>query len=257
MMTNVLVAMTVLAGACSDAGTHGAYSDGGMASDGSHDALASAPPPDAAETAATAVDGVCGPSAGGAFSAAPTSGLCNAGTASTVSGSGPFAWSCAGSNGGVTAECQASLSANAEGCGPEEVMGADDLVWSSFKSTQLWPIPPVTGSGDSGRAVQFVADSAAYPRGVQMVGIDESNRNGKNYVISDCPHRFAPVGGNERCTLTGVGSYGGPLYLRFGPGTSSYDCPLTPGGTYYVNFRDYFTPRGDVSSQFVIYSRTD
>jgi hypothetical protein len=140
-------------------------------------------------------------------------------------------------------------------------MGTGDRVWSPFKIVQLWPVPPVTGSGDSGRAIQFVADAAAYPSGVQMTGIDERQpTEPKDYVVSECPHSFVPVGGNAFCTLTGQGSYAGPLYLRFGPaqiGTQSYDCPLTPGQTYYINYRDYYTPRGSVSSQFVIYNRTD
>ena len=39
---------------------------------------------------------------------APTANLCSAGTASTVSGSGPWSWSCAGSSGGTTATCSAA-----------------------------------------------------------------------------------------------------------------------------------------------------
>ncbi len=151
-------------------------------------------------------------------------------------------------------------------CEENEVMGPDDLVWSLFKEVQLWPVPPVTGTGDLGRAIQFVADSAAYPRGVRLGGIDESNGNAKDYVISDCPHRFEPVGGDPLCTVRGGGSTAGPIYLRYGPaeprgffGTPlpTVDCPLIPEGTYYINFRATVTPRGNVSSQFVIYGRSD
>ena len=48
------------------------------------------------------VNGTCGSSNGASVSTAPTANLCAAGTASTVSGSGPWSWSCAGSNGGST-----------------------------------------------------------------------------------------------------------------------------------------------------------
>ncbi|HSU07521.1 MAG TPA: hypothetical protein VLI93_18300, partial [Acetobacteraceae bacterium] len=41
---------------------------------------------------------------------APETGLCSAGTASKVSGSGPWTWTCAGSLGGTTASCQADNS---------------------------------------------------------------------------------------------------------------------------------------------------
>ena len=94
-----------------------------------------------------------------------------------------------------------------------------------------------------------------------MGGVDEHQpTEPKDYVVSACPHNFNPVGGNANCMKQGAGSVMGPLYLRFGPAqpdTQFYDCPLTPGQTYYINFRDYFTPRGQVFSQFVIYNRTD
>ena len=60
------------------------------------------------------------------------------------------------------------------------------------------------------------------------------------------------------CTAIGAGSVAGPIYLRFGFGTqTAYDCLLTHGTTYYINFRDSVTPRGSVSSQFAILNRTD
>jgi len=59
--------------------------------------------------AAPVVSGVCGAASGQSASSAPTTGLCSAGTASAVSGSGPWAWTCAGSNGGATASCSASV----------------------------------------------------------------------------------------------------------------------------------------------------
>ena len=59
-------------------------------------------------TTPVAVSGACGTSNGATVPAAPTANLCSAGVASTVLGSGPFTWSCAGSNGGATASCSAS-----------------------------------------------------------------------------------------------------------------------------------------------------
>lgn len=66
-----------------------------------------------ANFAADPVNGACGSSNGGTFTAAPTLTLCNSGTASTVTGSGPWAWTCAGSNGGSPASCTASIQAYA------------------------------------------------------------------------------------------------------------------------------------------------
>ena len=59
-------------------------------------------------TSAPPVNGACGSSNGGSLTSAPTAPLCSAGTASTVSGSGPWSWSCAGSGGGTTVTCFAT-----------------------------------------------------------------------------------------------------------------------------------------------------
>nr|MDP2190314.1 hypothetical protein [Rhodoferax sp.] len=55
----------------------------------------------------TATNGTCGSSNGAIVSSAPSTNLCSAGTAGTVSGSGPWNWSCSGSNGGTNASCSA------------------------------------------------------------------------------------------------------------------------------------------------------
>ncbi len=62
-------------------------------------------------------NGICGSSNGGSFPSAPTTNLCSAGTASAVSGSGPWTWTCNGINGGTTASCSASLSSVSGSCG--------------------------------------------------------------------------------------------------------------------------------------------
>jgi hypothetical protein len=64
----------------------------------------------AAPLAQQAVSGSCGSANGFPASTAPVSNLCNAGVSSTVTGKGPWAWSCTGSNGGNTASCSAPLS---------------------------------------------------------------------------------------------------------------------------------------------------
>ncbi|MFA6252611.1 MAG: hypothetical protein WCX74_04395, partial [Candidatus Paceibacterota bacterium] len=57
---------------------------------------------------ASPVNGQCGYSNGGSFSSTPTAGLCNSGTASGISGTGPWYWSCTGTNGGSTSSCYAN-----------------------------------------------------------------------------------------------------------------------------------------------------
>ena len=63
--------------------------------------------------AASPVNGACGSANSVAVSSAPTSSLCTSGTASAVSGSGPWAWTCKGSGGGGTAACSAPLTSSA------------------------------------------------------------------------------------------------------------------------------------------------
>ncbi|MFZ6781243.1 hypothetical protein ACO0LD_30780 [Undibacterium sp. Ji83W] len=58
---------------------------------------------------AVPVNGSCGSADGANFSSAPTTGLCSAGVASLLKGTGPWTWTCAGSNGGTTASCSAKL----------------------------------------------------------------------------------------------------------------------------------------------------
>ena len=57
------------------------------------------------------VNGACGSSDGESFTVKPSTGLCTAGTASSVSGTGPWTWTCTGINGGTTDNCSASVGA--------------------------------------------------------------------------------------------------------------------------------------------------
>ena len=58
------------------------------------------------------INGSCGASNGAMLSNKPTTGLCGTGAVSPVSGTGPWTWSCAGSNGGTTASCDALLASS-------------------------------------------------------------------------------------------------------------------------------------------------
>lgn len=55
------------------------------------------------------VDGACGAADGVETGGPPTALLCGTGTASEVTGSGPWTWRCEGLNGGGTASCEAPL----------------------------------------------------------------------------------------------------------------------------------------------------
>ena len=67
---------------------------------------------------AAAVNGACGSSNGGSFSAAPTANLCSAGTASAVTNPGSWTWTCNGQYTGTNASCSATVTGTLA-CSPQ------------------------------------------------------------------------------------------------------------------------------------------
>ncbi|MEA1048408.1 thermonuclease family protein [Lamprobacter modestohalophilus] len=61
------------------------------------------------------VHGVCGSSNGASFSSRPFYSLCNSGTASSVTGNGPWYWACNGSDGGGDDPCMAYVRSSSPG----------------------------------------------------------------------------------------------------------------------------------------------
>ncbi len=58
-------------------------------------------------------EGACGSANGSTLNHAPTSGLCNSGTATDIQGTGPWLWSCVGSGGGISISCSAAAESQA------------------------------------------------------------------------------------------------------------------------------------------------
>ena len=104
----------------------------------------------AASLKSALVNGACGSSNGESLTSKPTTGLCGIGTASSVSGSGPWAWDCAGSNGGTTAQCAASLK-------PALVNGVCGSVYGQTLSSE-----PTTNLCSSGTATAITVDGSAW-----------------------------------------------------------------------------------------------
>jgi hypothetical protein len=94
------------------------------------------------------VNGACGTTNGMAVTTAPVANLCSTGTTSTVRGTGPWTWSCGGSNGGTTASCSASLAT------PSAVSSPDGTT-----------IPSATQIIDSGGNVWTISGGAIYENG--------------------------------------------------------------------------------------------
>ena len=125
-------------------------------------------------TVAAPVNGACG-SANGTFAPnPPTANLCASGSASNVTGtptgSGPWNWSCSGSNGGVTASCLVNLYV-APPAEPEPPPPPPLIVVGSGGTTTLTGTTPVTAAPGStlvipaGANVAGVAITLAEPTG--------------------------------------------------------------------------------------------
>lgn len=118
--------------------------------------------------AAPVVDGACGSAHGQTLAVAPTSNLCAAGTASAVTGSGPWNWTCAGSGGGSTASCSASLSVPTGG--PFTILHVNDT--HARLTPHKWAIP---GQG-TGEPVFEDVGGAAHVAG-KMLALTAANPN--------------------------------------------------------------------------------
>lgn len=81
----------------------------------------------AACTANRIINGVCGSANGQTFSSPPTSNLCSSGNASSVTGDGPWYWTCFGINGGSNDSCSAQKTASTQ----------VDLIVSSIKAPSI------------------------------------------------------------------------------------------------------------------------
>ncbi len=91
-----------------------------------------------------AIDGSCGSSSGQNLTAAPATGLCTTGTATSVTGTGPWSWTCQGSNGGTTASCSANILSRGT-CG-----NSNGLTFSAAPTANLCSTgtsTPLTGIG--------------------------------------------------------------------------------------------------------------
>ncbi|MBU1425971.1 MAG: DNRLRE domain-containing protein [Gammaproteobacteria bacterium] len=116
------------------------------------------------------INGACGTANNQSFPSAPASNLCAAGTASAVTGSGPWNWTCAGSNGGTTDSCSATLQV-ANG-GPFTIFHVNDT--HARLTPHMWRIPG-HGTGTVQQPYEAVG-GAAYVAGL-MQSLTAANPN--------------------------------------------------------------------------------
>ncbi len=135
------------------------------------------------EVMAAAIDGVCGPSAQIPVAIKPSTNLCYLGTASAVTGTDPWVWSCAGSNGGATAVCLAPLLVNGA-CGTSNnstfANAPSTNICSSGLASSPFGIGPwswsCTGS-NGGSSASCSANTSSLTKGIPASGSCGSANN--------------------------------------------------------------------------------
>jgi hypothetical protein len=129
------------------------------------------------------INGSCGSANGMAVSTAPASGLCSAGTASSVSGSGPWDWSCAGSNGGTTASCSAQISSTSS-ISPDGSTITPGTGGSLVTSAGTWTFGTAQQSGEPGQYQILLNGATAWPAGQGYAAEMEVANGGKLYTYN-------------------------------------------------------------------------
>jgi hypothetical protein len=161
------------------------------------------------------VNGACGSSNGGTLTSAPTANLCTAGTASTVSGAGPWSWSCAGTSGGSAASCSAVKTAST---------GTGTGTGTTTGSSGPDPTKGLLPAASNGYANWSVAGLNAIP----LTG----SISGTTLTVSATPS--GALGPGQ--TISGSGIASGTQITAFGTGTGGT-------GTYTVNASQTVTSR--------------
>ncbi len=119
------------------------------------------------------INGLCGSANGQTYTAAPTTGLCSSGTATTVTGNGPWYWSCIGQNGGSTANCGAMITSYTLVGTVTNSLGGSNTPGSptaNYGSSAFFTIKPLTGytlvalkdNGSSVTAVEYPVGTFTY-----------------------------------------------------------------------------------------------
>ena len=125
-----------------------------------------------------AFPGACGSSGGQVFVSNPTSNLCSAGTASVAVGTGPWSWSCTGSNGGATAQCNAGVLATIPSISGGTYNGAQTVTLTAGAGSKIYytldgTTPTTLSTLYSGPIIMNTTTTLKY-FGVDSAGFSES-----------------------------------------------------------------------------------
>ena len=185
-------------------------------------------------------NGACGAANGTAVATAPTSGLCSTGTASAVSGSGPWAWSCAVASPGTTASCSAPLLSSGS--------ASRNPLQQPFATNSIWNMP--IGSAAAFAPANLTANPASSDSGATNVewavvfGLDSEHIIlTPTAPLVQINYESNAWSGASRCGATGSGS-GFPVAV---PIPATYTVPsdngndgaaiLAPDGQTVIQFQ--------------------
>jgi hypothetical protein len=174
----------------------------------------------------TPLNGVCGTSDKQTLNTSPITNLCASGTATPISGSGPWTWSCSGTNGGTTATCGANI--------PSYIVTATAGSGGS--------ITPPTRTINYGATTTFTVTPS--------IGSSASGVNGCGGTLSGTTYTTAAI--TADCTVTalfGTNQYAVTATVIGGNGsvsctnpvnyTATSTCTITPNSGYrLVTFVD-------------------
>lgn len=110
------------------------------------------------------VPGTCSPANGTILLTSPATNLCSTGTATSLSGSGPWTWECNGLNGGTPQSCSAQIT----------TYSITAIAGSNGTLGGTTPSPAIVNYGST-TSFKFTADSGYYVSAVSGCGIEFSN----------------------------------------------------------------------------------
>jgi len=107
------------------------------------------------------VSGTCGSANGSSFSIAPTSNLCSAGSATSVTGTGPWVWTCTGLNGGTDSSCTATVSSATATLTLVKVIVGGTRTFTNFPLTATGPTT-ITGDSATPAVTAAIVNAGTY-----------------------------------------------------------------------------------------------
>jgi prepilin-type N-terminal cleavage/methylation domain-containing protein len=210
-------------------------------------------------TGGVPTNGTCGSSDEENFSSIPSTNLCSNGSPSTVSGSGPWAWTCNGTNTGTNDSCSANLIVNGS-CGTANKTYIYDIITygtDTFCTSGTAPVPdpsfPGIGGSTNWTCVGLNTGTTANctaSRNNDPINGTCGTKNGK-YASSTPTGTAACTAG----TITGMtGSYSWTCAGQYG-GTGSGSC-ATVAATYtvqsFTSSTSWSVPAGVTSVEYLV-----